>query len=1012
MSRLTIRLFGTPSFAVDGRPWAFSAPPGCLALIAFLALRAEPVARAVVAAALWPADRDADARANLRRHVHRLRRALPDHGVNWVIDEADGLAWNHAAAPVDAALFLHALTDPERAAAAVELYRGDLVAGLDDEWLVVERERLRTLYLDALAGLCASARRGRDFAAAIGYAERLLAADDLREDALRHAVAARYESGDRSAALATYDRFAVRLRDELGVEPMAETTALRDAIVAGLALHEPDAAPVAADAFARDLHGLPFVGRRGELDVLQRAWTRAARGFGSTVLLAGTAGLGKSRLAAEFASVVERQGGRVLVGRTAQPESAPYQALIAAAQRGLPALGRDRLDDVWAGALTGVLPELRAIRPDIRSPETLDPGRARVRLHEALARYFETIARGRPLVLVLEDLHWAGRDTIDAIEALARRAAGAPLLILATFRPDESETANGLGALARALQSERRAMRTALAPLLPEQIGDLVARAPLFEGAPAELSSAVARLSEGNPLFAVQLLRSYEETQRVPDARDAALTLSDAILARVDRLGPEVRPVADAAAIVGHAFTVEAVAAAGGWSEAFVQGALEELLQRHLIYASTADGAGYAFAHALVASAIYAASPADLRAARHRRVARLLERSAGADRALIGSQARHYSLAGDRAPAYDAYLRAAEAALEVFARGEAAAYAHHAVELASGDGQTYAALELALRSVDPTGDLARRKADLELLDEVVTRLGERERFVALEAWAAYYAQTSDEPVAHAAVVDAMFAAARRSGDAAQLAGALDAQAYALMIGGNVARAEAPLAEAEALAQRIGDAALYARLSVRLVHIRIRLGKAATALDVLAQRRASLAPTSSPMEWLELLTAEINCAFILEELAIGERAGNELLALALRVGDVESEARAHGALSYIAHSKGDAAGMRAHSDLAIDALERIGQRRSLAVTLINRGTLEFELGRIDDALRFWERAEAISEQIGAHDGITVAVLNRAEAELVRERFDLAAEIGERALAAARATGEERHIGRDW
>jgi len=1006
--RLTVRLFGSASFAVDGAPWPFSAPPGCLPLVAYLALRTEPVPRAAVAVALWPDVPEADARANLRRHVHRLKRALPDLGAESITDDARGLAWNHDGASVDVARFLQAIDDPQRLAEAADAYRGDLLAGCEDEWLVVERERLRTLYLAALNELCATAGRRRDFAVAAGYAERLLALDDLRDDAVRHLMGARYESGDRSAALATYDRFAARLRAELDVEPMSETIALRDAIVAGLPLHDPGVPPPAGDALVRDTRGMPFVGRSGELDALTRAWMRAAHGLGSTMLVVGEAGLGKSRLAAEFSSVVERQGGHVLVGLTAQPESAPYQPLIAAAQRGLPALGRNGLDDVWATALTGVLPEIRAIRPELGNAEVLDAARARIRLHEALARYFEALARNRPLVLILEDLHWAGRDTIDAIEALARRSAGAPLLIVATFRPEDGVPANGMRALARRLQSELRATRTMLAPLRPEEIDDLIASSPAFGQAPAELSSAVARLSEGNPLFAWQLLRGYEETRRIPDSDDAVRNVSDAILARVERLAPDVRSVAEAAATVGQSFTVDMVGVAGGWGEAFVHDALDELLLRRLVYASTGDGETYAFSHALIASAIYAASAAEVRRPRHRRIARMLERSADAERAFLGVRARHYDLAGDSVRAYASYLAAAGAALGVFARDEATSYARRAAELAAGDEQTYAALVLSLRALDPGVDLERRKADLALLDDVVTRLGDDERFVALEERAAYLARAADAPAAHATTIEAMFAMARAADDSERLMRVLDAQAYCMIVSGNIGAAEAPLAEALALAQRCGDTAREASLSLKLAGVQIRLAKGAGALDVIRRRHAALTPSSSPAEWLDVLNAEINCVLVLEEMVLGARSGAELLTLAQRVGDVESEARAHGALSYVAHWNTDAAGMREHSDLALEAFERLGQRHALAVTLFNRGTQEFELGQIDDALRFWERSGAIAERIGLHEGVALAELSRAEAELVRERFDLAAPIAARALESARPTGEERHV----
>jgi DNA-binding SARP family transcriptional activator len=1008
LSRLTVHLFGSAWLSFDGAPWQFSAPPACLTLLAFLALRRQPVRRASVAAALWPDQTDAEARANLRRHVHRLKRALPSpEAAEWIVDHAGALAWNHDAAVVDVASFLTGVANETGIAAAVELYRGDLLEGYEDEWLVVERERLRALYLEALRGLCAARRRARDFTAAVQYAERLLSYDDLQEDALRELMSARYEQGDRSAALAVYERFAWRLRDALDIAPMPETVALRDAIAAGLALRYPEASPFGPDEFARGLRDTAFVGRRAELDLLQRAWARAARGFGGTVLLAGEAGMGKSRLAAEFAQFVEQQGGRVLVGLTSQPESAPYQALIAAAQCGLPLLGRDALGALWAAALTGVLPEIRAIRPDAGVAEPLDTERSRVRLHEAFARFFEAIARGRPLVLVLEDVHWAGPDTVEAIEGLARRATGAPLLLLATYRSDEGDSARGIRALARALQSEQRATRTALGPLRPEEIGDLIARTPVFERAPEELSAAVARLSEGNPLFAWQLLRSYEETQRVPDADGAVQTVGDAIMTRVGRLEPAVRAVAEAAATVGRAFTVELVAAAGGWNEDVVRDGLDDLVHRHLAYASTAGAETYVYSHALIARTVYAASEPGARRTRHRRIARLLERMEALDSATLGALARHWDLAGCPREAYRAYMRAADAAQAVYARDDVAAYGRRAAALADGDAERYAALTVTARTLVRGADAAGTLADLEQLDSVATRLGGPERFAALELWCEYLAHVGDAG-RHAPMVAEMFAYAEASGDARHRIAALDAQSYLLVASGRVAEAEPLLTEAALLAASIGDAELHARLTVRLGHVQIRLGKRDVALATLRRRRDALTDVGTPVEWLELFAAEINCAFVLEEMELGERAGTQQLLLAQRVGDLESEGKARGVLSYTAHWRGDAAAMREHSDRAVEVFERIGHGRSLGVTLLNRGTLEFELGRVDDALRFWERAALLADRVGARDGAATAGINRAEAELLLERFGVAGQLSADVLALARKNGERRHV----
>jgi DNA-binding SARP family transcriptional activator/tetratricopeptide (TPR) repeat protein len=1010
MSRLVIRLFGSPRFVFDGESWRFAAPPRTLPLLAYLVLRARPVPRSAVAAALWPDELDADARANLRRHLSRLRAALPAvEGTNWILEREGSIAWNDAApAEVDVAAFMRCAGDPGTRAEALAWCDGDLLesAPADDEWLIVERERLRSVYHDVLLDAAAGANRARDFAQAIVYAERLLHGDEWREDALRHLMAARYESGDRSGALAEYGRFAERLEHELRTAPMLETTALRERIAAGLPLVDLGARPFETEHDAAGGTGA-FVGRRNELDRLRGVWTRAARGFGGALFIAGEAGIGKSRLAAEFTTLVERQGGRALVGATAQPESAPYQALIGAAQRGLAAFPSDRLADVWLRVLAHALPEIRAIRPDLGEGEELDPVRARIRLHEAIARLFETIARARPLVLVLEDLHWAGGDTIDALEMLARHASGAPLLLVATYRPEEAGPAHPLRAAMRRLQAERRATRITPGALSEIEIAELVASTPALAAAPPRLTLAVAELSEGNPLFAWQLLRGYVETSEIPDRDGAVRGVSDAILARVERLSTDVRAVADVAATVGRDFTIELVAHAGGWTESVVARAIDELVVRHLVRESAGTGAS-AFAHALIATTIYAHTAPALRAQRHRRIARALEQTGEGDLGALGSIARHWELAGEREQGGAAYLRAAQAAFAVYAHDEAVRYARRAAELTDDVQTRYAALHLAVSAAqfaDAGVDTLRE--DLERLEAVVAELGDAERFAMLEAWESYYGSLGKRDL-QALTIEAMFALAERSGDARERVIALDSRGFMALNRGLISEADPVLREALHLAEAGTDRELLARVRMRVISMLIRKGDVEAALVELDTQRRELGPDATLRDRLRLHAAEASCAQMLENAEMCRRVGEAFLDVAQRACDVDAEAKAHALLAYAAHQRGEASAMRAHDDRAIALFEQLGRPHPLCVTLGNRGVFEREIGQIDDALAFWDRAGSIGDAIGHRDSVATRLINRAEAEFVRRHLAQADALARRALEVSIETGEERLV----
>ena len=460
MGGLQIWLFGTPRLAFEGAAWRFAVPPRAVQLLAYLALRREPVRRSVVAAALWPDELDTTARANLRRHLHHLRRALPDvPGVNWLVEDGQLIGWNHSApAFIDAVAFLELNADAATRGEALALVTGDFLAGFEDEWLVVERERLRARYLEALLELAAERRLARDFSVAINLGERLLAEDDLREDVVREIVTARYESGDRSGALGVFERFAARLQEMLGVEPSPETLALVAAVRAGTALtREEIDEPPQSQGWRPTL-----AGRSGELETLRRAWQHAARGNGTTIFLSGEAGIGKSRLAAELATIVRAEGGRVLVGTTSDPEAEPYQALLIALRRVIAFAAGLGTDDGVLASLGRVLPELSDRVPVSTVPD--DPGSEReaARLFDAFARFVEQVARARPLLIVLEDLHWARAATVDAVSALARRAGSLPLLLLVTYRSEETTAPHPLRALRAKISSEQRGSSVAL----------------------------------------------------------------------------------------------------------------------------------------------------------------------------------------------------------------------------------------------------------------------------------------------------------------------------------------------------------------------------------------------------------------------------------------------------------------------------------------------------------------------------------------------------------------------
>jgi predicted ATPase/DNA-binding SARP family transcriptional activator len=268
-------------------------------LLAWLLLhRRAPLGRDAVAFAFWPDALEEDARGNLRRHLYYLNKALPpQNGEAWLVTDKKTIAWNaRATVTFDVADFERLCGAEGTLEEAVRLYRGSLLEGVDDEWIEPERERLQKLAEGALQRLIARESE-RDPARAIAFAQQLLRVDPWREDAVRDLIALRHRSGDRAGALREYRDFTARLRRELDVAPMPETTAVYDAI-AGADGPLPARASAPASPGARSTN-LPersavLYGRDRALREI-RALLESTR----AATLAGTGGVGKTRLAIE-----------------------------------------------------------------------------------------------------------------------------------------------------------------------------------------------------------------------------------------------------------------------------------------------------------------------------------------------------------------------------------------------------------------------------------------------------------------------------------------------------------------------------------------------------------------------------------------------------------------------------------------------------------------------------------------------------------------------------------------
>jgi len=412
-----------------------------------------------------------------------------------------------------------------------------------------------------------------------------------------------------------------------------------------------------------------FVGREEELRRLQQGLESAAAGEPGALLVAGEAGIGKTRLVREF---TDRIGGeaQVLLGSCIPLSGGglPYGPIVDA----LRPLARD-LDPAELDELLGPAPhDLARLLPGAtpRPPQRLaEPVRefAQVRLFELLLRFLDRLGQRRPVVLVVEDAHWADRSTLDLLIFLVRMAHQERLLILVTYRSDELHSAHplrtALAELDRSWHLEHLELARFNRAELAALVGSILGQPP----SPAMVQRIFTR-SEGNAFLAEELLAAAEATRQ--PGRELPLRLQGMLLARVTALPTDTRHVLRVAATVGHPTEHDLLAAASKLPEERLVAAVREAVDRQLLLA---DHDAYTFRHVLLQEAVYGELLPGERRQLHAAVARALTDvpHPSALRQTSAELAHHWHVVGDHPRALNASITAARAAAEVYGFTEA-----------------------------------------------------------------------------------------------------------------------------------------------------------------------------------------------------------------------------------------------------------------------------------------------------------------------------------------------------
>ncbi|MGY1703438.1 AAA family ATPase [Geodermatophilus sp. SYSU D00697] len=458
-----------------------------------------------------------------------------------------------------------------------------------------------------------------------------------------------------------------------------------------------------------------FVGRRGELACLEDLWTAVLGGARQVAFLGGEPGAGKSRLLAEFCTLLHDRGAAVLLGTCAAELGPPYQPFVEPIEALLPA--------AEPGSAREALSRLVGRADDTAEPDT------RRELYDAAVDAVRTLTRTGPAVLALEDVHWAGSAGLQLLGHLVERTAESPLLVLATHRTTAPERSAALTGTIAQLYRLDGVRRLDLGGLDTEDIAEYLAheaRLPLHR---ARVSAALLRdRTGGNPFLLRELLRDAAVPGAVPDPAAATpLSVRDMTAGRLERLTAPERQTLELAAVVGEEPDLATVLAVSSWSADTTLAALDTAVAFGLLEPS---GAAFRFPHSLARQAVLDLMPATRRAREHLRVAAVLEASGTPSDRRTQRLAHHYAQgaalgAADQAVRY--LTEAAEAASRSLAHEDAARWFEQAAALAEDPPDRHRLLLSAASAHLLGGDFARARA---LFAEVAGAAAARDRLAA------------------------------------------------------------------------------------------------------------------------------------------------------------------------------------------------------------------------------------------------------------------------------------------
>jgi class 3 adenylate cyclase len=706
----------------------------------------------------------------------------------------------------------------------------------------------------------------------------------------------------------------------------------------------------------------PFIGRQREQEQLRAALARTLSGEGGTLMVVGEPGIGKTRLTSEFATFARLRGAEVLVGHCYEGGVAvPYLPFVEAFRQHVRSCDDELLRaELGSGApeVATLVSEVRRRLPEVSEPPPLEGETERIRLFESVASFVRNAAATTPLVLVLDDLHWADKPTLLLLQHLVRGIRAERVLLIGTYRDVELERTHPLAEIVAALRHEQLYERVLLRGLSFEDVRDLL-RARGGQDPPEGFVQRILDETEGNPFFVAEVLSHLleigvirrEEGQWVGDPSVIEESIPEGVrevigrrLSNLDEGANEMLTIASA---MPDGFRYEVLVRVSGLDEEALLLALETALRARLIAERKDDrGGAYQFTHALIRQTLYGELSTPRRVRLHRRIGEALEAFHAANLAPhLGALAYHFFQAvqtGDADKAVDYSRRAAARSLELMAYEEAAAHCDRAIQALdfaearedaercellltlgeaqykAGDGDASGAAfrraaeiahrcelpealaRAALGFAGPTGTLGTVVAEREhLLEAALEALGSDDtalRAQVLGRLSQEYSYTDETPKSRA-LAETAVALARRLGDPAPLSHALRALRFAIGGPDDPAAQRAVSEEALRCAVEAGDPEAHLACLLLVISDRRYDGEPEASRRAIDEHRALAERLRQPYHrWWSLIHA---AARAMEDgrFAEAQRLASEALPIGLQV-DRENALQYFAGQSYI------------------------------------------------------------------------------------------------------------------